>query len=468
MKRRKTMITLLVVLAVACVATLIVRGVEEHKEQIQNTDEVILEVAAEDVESLSWTYDDTSLSFHKNDDVWQWDDDEEFPVDEEKIEDLLADFESFGAAFKIEEVEDMGQYGLDDPTCTINFATADEEYEVLLGDYSKMDSQRYVSVGDGNVYLVKSDPFSDFEIELEDTVLNDRTPSFGDVKKITFSGQENYEIDYVEENDVTYCADDQYFTEQDGKTLALDSSNVKQYYNAIAQMNLNNYASYNVTDDELAAWGLDDPELTVTIEYTEEDEDGNETDESFVLHIGENQEELAEKEKAESKDKEYDGTVTAYARVGDSKLVYEITATEYDSLMAAAYDDLRHEEVFTADFDDVKELDITLDGEEYSITSEKDGDDRTYSYNDEEADITNLRTSITDLSVKEFTDAELPDKQEISLQLHLDKENDPVISIEIYRYDSESCLVVVDGETLGLVNRSAVVDMIEDVNDIVL
>ena len=103
------------------------------------------------------------------DSVYDYDD--SFPVDEEKINELLSQFEAFGVSFIIEDVEDFGQYGLNDPVCTINIGTEDQEYTVLLGDYSAMDSERYVSIGDGNVYLVQNDPLDSFDAELSDCLL---------------------------------------------------------------------------------------------------------------------------------------------------------------------------------------------------------------------------------------------------------------------------------------------------------
>ena len=104
-----------------------------------------------------------------------------FPVDDEKIGELLARFESFGVSFIIEEVEDYGQYGLDDPVCTISLSAGDQSYEITLGDYSTMDSERYVSIGDGNVYLVPEDPLDYFDAVLSDMIKNDEIPSLDTV-----------------------------------------------------------------------------------------------------------------------------------------------------------------------------------------------------------------------------------------------------------------------------------------------
>lgn len=46
----------------------------------------------------------------------------------------------------------------------------------MLGDYSPMDSQRYVSIGDGNVYLVEDDPMEEFDVELSNMLDDDDIP----------------------------------------------------------------------------------------------------------------------------------------------------------------------------------------------------------------------------------------------------------------------------------------------------
>ena len=472
MKRFKKVFILLGVIAVVCVATVIVTHIEEKKEQIQNTDEVIISVDPDSVTSLAWEYESTSLSYSRND-VWQWDEDAAFPVNEEKINDLLGIFEDFGAAFIIEDVEDFGQYGLDKPTCTIRFTAEDNNYEVVLGAYSTMDSQRYVSIGDGNVYLVKTDPFDSYEIELSDTILHDETPSFDHVTRLTFSGNENYTVRYDEESTATYCASDRYYTDEDGEVLPLDTYRVEDYYSNISFLNLENYVSYNASAGDLAKWGLGTPAQSVTIDYETEDDEKTESG-SFTIHFGQNQEELARKLKDEANGEESEQVVTCYARVGDSPIVYQISESDYNTLTAVAYNELRHNEVLTAAFTDVTQIDIVLDGKDYTITSaiqeaaEEEEPERVYSYNGEEITVTNLQSKLSALTANSFT-SDLPeDKEEISLIFHLENENYPQVKVELYRCDGTNCLAVVDGETLGLVSRSSVVDLIEAVNSIIL
>lgn len=479
MKRSKRLYILLGVLVVVCAGTYGVLQYEERKEEISNSDEVVLEISADDVTGLSWEYNSQTLSFHK-DEIWTYDDDEAFPVSEEKIDELLDVFGEFRVSFVIEDVEDYAQYGLDDPVCTIDIETADETYEIQLGDYSTMDSERYVSIGDGNVYLVQEDPLDTYDAVLSDMIQNDETPSFGsaEIAQIQFSGSEDYQISYVEDSTDSYCADDVYFTEQDGETRPLDTSNVDSYLSVISNLDLTDYVTYNATEEELASYGLDDPDLTVTVQYTPEDDEDTEENEAveqtFVLNLSRDPEEAAaaaseaKSGTEESGDSEDSEEVTAYVRVGDSQIVYQLTTDQYNSLTAASYNDLRHQEVLTADFDDIQQIDISLEDQEYTIDVTEEDDEKTYSYGGEELDISDFQSALEALTADSFTDEEPADKEEIGLTLHLDNENYPEVTVDLYRYDGSYCLAVVDGEPVSLVERSYVVDLVEAVNAIVL
>lgn len=467
MKRSKRIFILLGILIVICAATFGVMRYEEHKEQIKNSDEIILAITGDSVQSLSWEYGGEALAFHRGE-KWLYDEDETFPVDERKISELLERFQAFGASFIIEEVENYGQYGLDNPVCTINLTTEEQSYEILLGDYSKMDSQRYVSIGDGHVYLVKNDPLDDFNRTLSDMIEHDVTPSFGNVTDIQFEGAENYRITYREDSNSTYCADDVYFTQRNGKSLPLDTSGVNSYLNRISSLSLTNYVTYNATDEELKAYGLDVPELTVTVDYAADDGDGDESINTFILHLGLNQEEKAAAEQAAEDGDDSDQTINAYARVGESQIVYQISSLTYDNLMAASYDSLRHSEVLTAAFTDVYRVDILLEGVDYTISSEETDDGRVWYYNEEELAVTAFQNALMSLSAGSFTEENPTQQEEISLTVYLDNENYPTVKIALYRYDGTNCLAMVDGEPVSLVSRSDVVNLIEAVHTIVL
>ena len=471
MKRSKKLIALVAVLVVACIATFALTQYEEKQEEIKNSDAIILEIPVDTVQSLSWEYTEDGLGFHKGEDGWLYDDDEAFPVSEDKVTDILSNFEAFGVTFIIENVEDYSQYGLDDPECVIHLSTAEQSYDIKLGAFSKMDEQRYVDIGDGNVYLVSSDPIDYLETALSGMIEHDDTPGFENVVDITFSGTENYTIVMTEDSPNTYNSEDIYFAQVNGEELPLDTDDITDYLNTVTTLDLLNYVTYNATEEDLASYGLDEPELSVTVNYTYTDEDDNEVSDTCVFHIGQNVEELEAYEAAKEAEEDLPD-VTKYVRIGDSQIVYELDAVDYITLSGASYDDLRHREVIWADFDTVTQIDITLEGENHAITSTLDDEDedaeRIWYYGEEELDIADLQSALEDLSADSFTDEAPSEKEEISLTVYLDNENFPQVKIQLYRYDGSLCLAVVDGETVSLVDRSAVMELVEAVQSIVL
>lgn len=471
MKRSKKLIALVAILVVACIATFALTQYEEKQEEIKNSDAIILEIPTDTVESLSWEYTEDGLGFHKGETGWLYDDDEAFPVSEDKINDILSNFEAFGVSFIIENVEDYSQYGLDDPECTISLSTTEQNYNIKLGAFSKMDEQRYVDIGDGNVYLVSNDPIDYLETALSSMIEHDDTTGFENVVDITFSGSQNYTIVKTEDSPNTYNAEDIYFAQIDGEELPLDTDDITDYLNTITTLDLLDYVTYNATEEELASYGLDDPELTVTVNYTYTGEDDDEVSDTCVIHIGRNVKELAAYEAAKEADETLPN-VTQYVRVGDSQIVYELSDLDYLTLSGTAYDDLRHREVIWADFDTVTQIDITLEGENHALTSILDEEDedaeRVWYYGEEKLDIDDLKNALEDLSADSFTDETPSEKEEISLTVYLDNENFPQVKIQLYRYDGSLCLAVVDGETVSLVDRGDVMELVEAVQSIVL
>lgn len=480
MKRAKKLYILLGVLVLVCAATFILSRMEEKQEQIKTSGETILSLDASTVTALSWEYDEESLAFHK-DGVWMYDGDEDFPVSEDKINELLGGFENLGAAFIIEDVEDYGQYGLEEPSCTIDIEAKDQSYEIKLGDFSQMDSQRYLSLGDGNVYLVTSDPMELYEVTIEDMIENDTVPDFEKVSQIKVEGVDDYTINYDDESTDSPCEDDVYFTTLDGSVLPLDTYRVESYLDAIGSLELKDYMTYTADQVFLESYGLDDPELTVTVDYSYEDDDGEEVFDSFTIAVSRSPEDRAaaeakEAEEAEDEDvqeEEEDAEqIPAYLRVGDSQIIYEISQEKFEALMEAARDNLRHTEVFTADFDQVTGIDLSLDGQDYSMLyeQEEDEDEGVWMYNEEELNISALQSAIEGLRSESFTgDKPASDaKEEISLTIYLDNEYFPQIELVFYRYDGSDCLCLVDGVPTSLVSRADVVELIEAVNAVIL
>lgn len=458
MRKKKTLLILLAVLLAVSLAAFAASRYEERQEQISESGETVLAISADSVTALQWRNQSGTFAFTK-DGGWRYDDDPDFPVDDEKIDALLNQFEDVSAAFVIEDAADDAQYGLDAPAATIIFTAAETEYILELGDVSKMDGQRYATLGDGRVYLLTHDPLEEFDAVLGDVIRHDTVPQLGNVQTITFSGAQDYRVVYDSERG-SICADDVYFAD----SLALDTGRVGDYLDVIEGLSLTDYVSYSATAAELAACGLDEPELSVTIVYLDDEEETQ----TLTLYVGRDQEELQEAENTGDFD-----DVTACVRLEGSNIVYRVDSADYTALMACARADLRHQKLFTADFDQVTAITVTLDGQHHSFAytsaDEEDEDsEAVWLYQDAEVDGGDIGTALRAIRASSFTADSATGRQEISLTVSLANEAYPSVTMTFYRCDGENCLAVVDGESVALVPRTQVVDLIEAVNAVIL
>ncbi len=476
MRKATKLYALLGVLAAVSVTAFAVSRYEAKKEEIKSSGDVILEISSDTVTALSWTNESGSFSFTKTDGTWHYDEDEAFPVDADKIENLLSQFASFTAAFTIENVEDYSQYGLEEPTASITLTTEDATYDLKLGDFSTMDQERYLSIGDGNAYLATVDPLDTYDAVLSDVVLNDEIPTFDAAETLTFEGNENYTITRNEE-EKSLCSEDVYFTED----KPLDTDKVESFLTSLQALDLSDYVTYNATEEELETYGMNNPDLTISLSYTSEDEeDGEEETEdetkdgTLVLSLYRNAEEEAAYEKAVEDGDSSLPEVSCYARVGDSSLIYQIDRSDYETLTGVSYAKLRHQEVFSGDFDTVTAIDVTMNGESYSFTYTPADEKATeniegeVTYGEETYDASDLKEAIEALTLGTMAENAATDTTEISLTLHLNNEDFPTFTVTLYRYDGTNCLAVSDGNEDSFVSRSEMVALTEAVNAIIL
>lgn len=462
MKRSKKMILLLCVLAVVCIATVVMTNFDPEQEQIEATNEVILSLSGGSVTKLSWDGEETALAFHRDEEnVWYYNEDDTFPVDQEEMDVLLAEFAEVTASFVIEDVTDYSQYGLDDPVCIIDISTDTQDYTVKLGAYSEIDGLRYVSIGGGKVYLVTQDPVEAFGVVLSDLFLHDTMPEIETATKISFAGMSKDSIVYKEDGGASYNAEDVWYLND----LPLDTALVESYLNAFTGVSLTNCVSHDGAEDSLVTYHLDEPALSVTVSYTTEESDGTNVHRNAVLHV--------------SSAVEVGDDTVAYVRIGDSKLIYQITESAHEVLTSTGYNDLRHKEVFTADFETVTGVDITLEGSTYSLTKhetvveaeEEDEEDTTqilWKYGETEVEIDDIQSALEALTASSFTGDAPAGKEEIRLIIHMENDYRGTMELVLYRQDGDTCLCKVNGESTCFVSRGSVVELIEAVNAIVL
>ena len=167
-----------------------------------------------------------------------------------------------------------------------------------------------------------------------------------------------------------------------------------------------------------------------------------------------------------------------YARLTGSNIVYRISEDLYQAAVNVSYEELKPDEVVLLDWDTVESIEVELDGNVYTIGLEKDDEDAyIYTLENEEIEFGDILDRLSEITIAEETDDEdVPEtepslsgnRSEMSLIFHRNTESYQTVELEFYQYDGSYCISVLNGEELNYTSRTAVVDLKEAVNAVIL
>lgn len=272
MKRGKKLIWLFLVAVVLIGALVLIPKLtaqEEEPEPVANPTIQLLNIDVDTVERLSWTHDGETLSFYADGSRWIKGDEPKFPTQKSTITTMLEAFAPLNANTEVTGVADLSQYGLDDPAITVTFTAGGKTTTVSIGNENAMGGLRYVTLGDGKVYLVTTSLYSCYDRSLFKVMIKDTLPSFSAVNAVRILA--------------------------DGEETWPEATNELIY--ALSSLKWTDYASYDAED--VTPYGLDQP-VVVEVYYTGTDG----TEGTLILEFG---------------DETEAGT---YVRLKDSSLVY--------------------------------------------------------------------------------------------------------------------------------------------------
>lgn len=414
MKRNRKLLMLLLVLAVLSAATIGAGYLNLDKEtEAEEPETVILSVEPEKVTALEWEYSET-LEFDREETGWTRRDDPAFQVEESYLDTILETLSQVVSTKTIDSVENWDTYGLQIPVCSISL-TADQAYTLDIGIETTLGGQRYVSVGDGKVYLVDADILEPFQYGLYDLLKQQTMPQVDSVTamEVTFADG-GYTVSREENNGRSYSDLYEWFWEDQ----PLDTQLAESLIATVTNLNLTNCVEYNAQD--LTVYGLDAPLVSATV-Y----EDGSA---AYTLDIGETKDGLC------------------YVRLADSNWVYSLDESLYQTLRYTTSADLLPEDVILLDWETVSSVSVTLDGQQQTLAAEK---------------IADLGQLLTDLSSAGYATGVTPAGQpQIALSI---VHQTGTVQLELYAYNSQSCVAAINGEATVLVAREDVEDLTEEI-----
>ena len=445
MKRQKRLMALLGILAVCIAGAVIVSGID-FDEKMTETQTAIVDVETSKITRLSWDYEG-EVAFSCRDGEWTYDGDEKMPVDQELLNEVAENLSDISSDKKVEEPQSLGVYGLEDPAYRITIETEDETYEISVGDESFSDGEVYISNGDAYVYLTDSGLVDEIAYSLLDCVAKEEIPEMEKVHSLSVDKETPVEIVYAK--DSGYCYSDLYtYYLKEGKNYRnLDNDTTGDLFETLTAFEWTECVDYYAEDSELASYGLDEPDASVSVSY----EDGDGKTGEFVYEVG-------------TADDKY------YAKMKDSSIVYGIESDVYEAAVNASYGELKPDEVILLDWGTVESVDIEMDGAMYTVEVKESGEDEyTYTFNDEEIDFGSVVEELEGITTDPDEEASTGDnKEELTLTFHRGTEAYETVELVFYQYNGSYCVAVLDGAELGCVTRESVVDLKEAVNTIIL
>lgn len=287
------------------------------------------------------------------------------------------------------------------------------------------------------------------------------------ISSVSVNNEDTLDIVYAE--DSGYCYSDAYtYYLKDGESYQnLDNENTESMFTTMSEFAWEECVDYYAEDSELNSYGLDEPDAEVSIVYTpaEEEDDSENADsdeQTFSYEVG-----------------TADGAY--YAKLTDSNIVYSISEDVYNAAVDAAYDELKPDEVVLLDWDTVDSVEIELDGNVYTVDIESNEDDEyTYTFGDSEIEFQDVLDQLSDITIPEESteddETSVPEeepalsnnKTELSLTFHRNTEEYSTVEVVFYQYNGSYCIAALNGDELNYVDRSAVVNLKEAVNSVIL
>lgn len=163
MKKKKWVpILLCAVLLVALCA--IYFGLVKHNQKVAEEEEAaatinVLNMTGDDVNALTFTLDGKEETFTLSEDKWVLESDASFNVAKETMDSLVTSIAEMTADRKLENVEDLTEYGLDNPVQKAVLTTTDgTTHTIYWGTSNSMTSTDYIYVDDqmDTIYTISS------------------------------------------------------------------------------------------------------------------------------------------------------------------------------------------------------------------------------------------------------------------------------------------------------------------------
>ncbi len=354
-KRTKTLLAAIITLAVLAGILLAIYLLLPEDEDISSSYESstvqLVSVPKDEIAKIEVKNKDGGFVLFLKDGEFQVEGYEGLPLNSDLVNNVVSQASSVQATEVIEDSpENLGIYGLDDPICTVT--VTDSGGNLFSLDFGLSSSVSYVTYtkipAQDTVYAVYNSNLSSFEYKADDFISKKITPDMPqdtEFASISYSGKnypqplviEKYNFD--EDDDATYS----FFTYgiTSPSLRPVDSETILGYVDDILDTSADSIIISNYTDEDLAQYGLDDPDTVVELSFSQEFEE--DTVMTFALSFR-------------------DGSV--YALYNDTPIIYTLKEEDWMSLK---YEEIVHTLFILPSIFDVSQVTVETGGRVYDF-----------------------------------------------------------------------------------------------------
>lgn len=364
-KRTRSMILMVTVAVFFILAYVVSSGINGDEEEASlesgETGEKVLDISPDDITQIVFSSKEDEentdsiqdIELIKEESEWIYGADNEFPLDESKIENMVSVLSNLTSSDEIDsESVNLEDYGVDveksydDIVLTVSFKAGENLYTYYVGNYNSITDGYYmVTETMDSIYMVETDIVDAFNYDLYDLLLPDEMPEINS-DYLTGMAAATAEKSYIFEYEITTEAETEADTVEDteaesdtgslddeelesyitwyrtvtdietnvqGEKEAVDSSSFSQAVSDIIGIAVNEAVDYKPSDDALTEYGLIIPEYTIILTYLESEEAQEET--TLTLYLGSETDE---------------GT---YMRIGDSDIILLIDTIDLSGIL---------------------------------------------------------------------------------------------------------------------------------------
>lgn len=487
-KQRRLLLVLLVLLLAVCVGYFFLLRYNAEQETAEtDAEETSIAIYPEDfdsssISSIRYHYDGESLSFslQKDGETWQYDDNTKFPLNQSSLTGMNTQLTSLTASRKIKDnLDNAADYGLDQPSNEVTVKDSDgTEFTIYFGNTNESASVTYIYTSAGKeIYTIDSGVKDYFSHPLLDMIVEDELPepdSTAVFQKLAIKqGEDSLTLSFNDKGNpnLDYLGRCSWFANLNGEKFAADDDAVSSLTSTLSSLTTSGCAAFDITEKELATYGLDQPSAVITMKYTQTEtvESEDETVEvpyGFTLKIG----------KAVG---DYH-----YVTWDNISQVYLMSTSALESLLNVTRADLTYMKPFNFSISSINEMeikyqDLTFD---YKIstttkeveTTDEDGKTKTeeqevttYTLNGEEiesTDLTGVLASIQTAAAEKLYPTEEGNApigdEAITVTVQMNRAKRSQVELVLTPYDNNYYALYVDGTPSYLMNKNDVASFI--------